>query len=308
MNYETFLGLDDTAVAAALQTSAAPCWAIAMGGTRRAYIAAGGVLAGPDDLMSYLQWADAAHRGVLTHLLRFGTQTVIAVEHVPRDRGPAYRAMLREGLMLLATGQERRAFYAHHNLRVRVVGDLEAIADALGAPDLVGQFFQLHADTAANGGPQLVYLLRGSGSVVGVEEAQLGYTLGQALRRPPTHTELVRAYYGMAVPPLSVYIGSGRPSLGSFRPPFLGGAEDLYWSQSPVMMLRAEDWRRIIFDHLWSRRTEQAREYAMDGTARRALTTALAAAEGQIIGVGVQHALGFWTAAPPAPLEREANG
>ena len=54
----------------------------------------------------------------------------------------------------------------------------------------------------------------------------------------------------------------------------------------------------MIYDHLWSRRTNSARQYAWDAARRADLAAAFAARDGQILGVGTQHPLGFWLADP----------
>ncbi len=294
MDLAGFLALDDAAAAAALQAGADPCWAIAMGGTRRAYIAQGGALRGPDDLSDYVQWAEAAQCAVLDQVAALGVQTIIAVVRLPGDRGPAYQAMARGALAALATAAPRRELYARRRMRVSATGDLPAIAAALAGPELQEQLAALAAHTAAAAGPRLIYLFRGPWVDPAVEEAQFGYRVGRELGRSPSRAELVRAYYGDDAPPLTVYVGSGRPRLGQLRPPFLGGDEDLYWAQAPLMRLRPETWRRIAYDHLWSRRTHSARDYAADPDSRRALVRSLAAVDGQVVGVGARHPLGFW--------------
>jgi hypothetical protein len=84
--------------------------------------------------------------------------------------------------------------------------------------------------------------------------------------------------------------------MGVLRPPYLWGAEDLYWSHGPLMRLRDRDWRRIIYDHLWARRTQGSRTYTSDETTRAMIAEALAAQDGLVSGLGSRHQLGFWVA------------
>ena len=51
------------------------CWAIALGGTRRAYIAEGGVLESAADLDAYFEWVEAAQMRLLDDFQ----------VHLPRD-------------------------------------------------------------------------------------------------------------------------------------------------------------------------------------------------------------------------------
>jgi hypothetical protein len=309
MDASRFLAQSDAELAAELQEHGEPCWAIAMGGTRRAYIAAGGTLAGMSDLPAYFAWSEAAQCAVIDRLIRLGVRTLIAVVRLPDDRGPNYRALAREALRALGTSPVRRELYQQHQLSVRVAGDHGALACALDAPEVVDHFSMLAKETAHADGARLVYLFRGPWIDMAAEEAMVGYQLGTQLGRPPSRAELIRAYYGDELPPLSVYVGSGRPQLGQLRPPFLGGAEDCYWAQPPLMRLTAKDWRRIIFDHLFARRTDSARRYPTDGESREMLVRALTEMDGQIVGLGVRHPLGFWAACEQATdFDNRRNG
>lgn len=296
MDRAHFLTLSEREVAVQLQQRTEPCWAIAMGGTRRAYIAEGGSLDRPQDAAAYLDWVEAAHCALLDQVFRLGVQTIISVVRLPADRGPSYDALVRVGLDRLARAEPRRELYQRHQLCVAVGGDLDRLGTELAAPGLIAELRDLAATTASAAGPRLIYLFRSGWIDAAVEEARLGFVVGTRLGRAPTLAELIDAYYGMQVAPLTLYLGSGRPQLADLRPPLLGGAEDLYWAQTPLTRLQPQDWRHIIFDHLWSRRTDSAREYTLNATSRAALAAALAARDGQILGVGTQHPLGFWLA------------
>jgi hypothetical protein len=292
MDEQSFLALSDTEIAARLRADRPPCWAVALGGTRRAYLAQGGVLATATDLDAYFVWVDAAQRQVLAQLYALGVETVIAVGRVAHDRGLIYQQASLQPLRALVDSPERRAFYNQHQLRVSVAGDLNGLSDALAAPDLAVRYGQLAKETASNTGPRLLYLFRGSWIDTAAEETHWGYRVGTRLGRSPTGAEVIQAYYGAQVPQLTIYIGSGRPRIAQLRPPFLTGAEDLYWSVASPIRLTRDDWCRLIFDHLWTRRTHSMRNYPADR--QRELATTLAIQDGQIIGLGTRHALGFW--------------
>jgi hypothetical protein len=289
---QTFLTLDDPQVAAYLRAGAPPCWALALGGTRRAYIAQGGVLATDSDLEAYFEWIDTIQRQLLTQLYALGVETVLTVGRVAKDRGAVYQQIVTRTLRGLTDSPARSDFYNQLNLRVCMAGDLAALGDALAAPDLVERCGQLAQKTANNTGPRLIYLFRGDWIDPAIEEASFGYQLGVRLGRLPTRSEVVQSFYGADIPPLTAYLGSGRPQIAHLRPPFLTGTEDLYWSVVSPIRLARRDWLRLIYDHLWSRRTHSARTYPAD--MRSQLASTLAAHDGQILGIGRRHALGFW--------------
>ncbi len=292
----TFQSLSETAIAKQVCEAGHSCWALAMGGTRRAYLAQGGILAAPSDLDGYYHWAEAAQREVFERLYRYGVESIVLIGRIPADRGAIYAAFLRETLQRLVGNAARRECYQRLQLRVRVAGAFDQIAAAVDAPDLPALFTELVETTAHASGPILTYLFRGSWHDPATEEAQYGYQLGMQLGHAPTRAELIQAYYAEPIPPLSVYVGSGRPRIGMLRPPFLCGNEDLYWSHGPLMRLDDHAWRRVIYDHLWARRTTGGRNYAADDHTLLTIRNALSAQDGRIIGIGRNHELGFWVA------------
>jgi hypothetical protein len=294
MEWPAFGALPDSAVAAHLQAARPPCWAVAGGGTRRAYLAQGGQLAHPTDLPHYLRWLEGEHRALLERLFDLGVTTLISTEHVPLDRGTTYLRYAVEGLRAAVDGPERRNWYAGRDIRVAIAGDVSLLATHLATPEIVDEWQRLVAETTQASGPTLIYLFRGDWIEAATEEAHIGYDLGIHLGRMPTRDELVHRFYGCPVPPLTVYLGSGRPHLRHLRPPFLGGYEDCYWSYNPLLQLSSRGIRRVIYDHLWNRRTIGSRSYADDAGARAALTTSLSAQADRVLGIGHKNALGFW--------------
>ncbi len=285
VDLETFLALDDRAVAEYVRERGTACWAVAVGGTRRAYIAQGGRLDRPADYPVYIEWLDHQDTVLLDQLFRLGVQTVVRVMRFPRDRGQEYAKLAGRALSELMTSASRRELHARHDLAVSIVA--HAAPGECRTPPLL---------TTSGRGPRLVYLLRGDWVAAGAEEAAIGYDLGRSLGRAPTLSELTNAFYGMDVPPLSVYVGSGRPRVANLLPPFIRGEEDLYWSQTPLLTLSGKEWRRIIFDHLWSRRTHSARGYELADAERAYLGESLRGEQGHLLGVGGRHRLGYWTA------------
>jgi hypothetical protein len=276
------------------------CWALALGGTRRAYIAQGGTLRSADDLDAYFRWVEAEQLNLLDRLYALGISTILTVGRLPHDRGASYSLFARRAVGAVLDSPNRRAFYARRDLRVAVAGDPGELATAIDDSTVVDRCAALHNETSHGRGGQLIYLFRGSWAD-GAEEARWGYRIGRTLGRVPTTADLIAGYYGMPVPPLTVYIGSGRTRIAHLRPPFLGGGEDCYWSANCPLRLSGDDWARILEDHLHARRTVSARDYPADPVARQSLATAISALDHHILGLGRLHSLGFWAPATTVP-------
>jgi adenosine tuberculosinyltransferase len=70
--------------------------------------------------------------------------------------------------------------------------------------------------------------------------------------RAPDRQDLIEAYYGLAVPDLSLFVGFSQPAL--FDVPLLTtGQEDLYATLAPSADLTERQLREILYDHLVTR-------------------------------------------------------
>lgn len=294
MDLSTFLSFDNKQIATLLHNAGSTCWAIALGGTRRAYLAQHGKLTDKSDVASYFQWLEKQQRQIFNQLYDMGVKIIIDISYVPTNRGNCYQSYAKRTIQGLVHSDNRRRWYNQRQLRVRAIGDMITLGRALDIPSLPIDFQRLTEETQTRYGPRLIYFFRGDWTNMATEEAHLGYQLGTQLGRAPTQAELTQAFYGEDIPKLSFYIGSGRPRLDVFRPPFISGSEDCYWSATSPVQLTLNDWRKIIYDHLYLRTTKGNREYFLDETSQRELTLAAQTLNGYILGIGQKHKLGFW--------------
>ena len=72
----------------------------------------------------------------------------------------------------------------------------------------------------------------------------------------PDKHQIVEAYYGEYIEARSLFIGFDRPTV--FDMPFIAtGSEDLYFTVSPSLYLDTLTLRKILYDHLYSRRVSE---------------------------------------------------
>jgi tuberculosinol/isotuberculosinol synthase len=70
----------------------------------------------------------------------------------------------------------------------------------------------------------------------------------------PNKRQIVENYYGEEMPPVSLFIGFDRFS--AFDMPLIAtGSEDLYFTVSPSFYMSDLQLRRILYDHLFTRKT-----------------------------------------------------
>jgi len=117
-----------------------------------------------------------------------------------------------------------------------------------------------------------------------------------------TYQEAIAALYGENIPPASLYLSTGKPLLSSLQiPPLLmSGPLQGYWSQRPGYSLDEAQFRAILHDYAYLRRTWLEDK---TGRAEQALAHRETWEKGLTLGVGTR--LGpFWY---PAPIGNE-NG
>jgi len=121
---------------------------------------------------------------------------------------------------------------------------------------------------------------------------------------PQTPAQAVQAFYGEPVPPISLYLGSGKPVFSSaWLPPFLTGSEKIqcYWLQKPGYSLDESQLRVIFYDYAYLRQTWQADK---GGRAEQALVYRHAWESAPVLGLG--RRLGaYWYPSPFPPVQPE---
>lgn len=72
-----------------------------------------------------------------------------------------------------------------------------------------------------------------------------------------SQAELIRALYGEDLPPAPLCLSYGKPMMGAdFLPPFLHADRvQCYWTQKPGYTMTDLEWRRILYDYAFLRKT-----------------------------------------------------
>ena len=84
--------------------------------------------------------------------------------------------------------------------------------------------------------------------------------------------EAIELLYGRYIPPAQLYLDFGKLIISpDIVPPFLKGVMDCYWTQQPGYRLTQENFRRILYDSLYTRKTwkEDKRGRALEAVKMR---------------------------------------
>lgn len=236
------------------------------------------------------------HRMVFAHGVR-----VVVAPHFGADllrRGSAYTRTVLGGLLRLGEDAVNREMF-EAGLRVRFYGDYEEVLDTPGYRPMLEACANLTAATESGDGPLLLIGLFADAPYPKL--ARLSVEFANKRGRPPNRQELIEAYYGLAVPDLSLYLGYLRPAL--FDIPLLAtGQEDLYVTLAPSADLIEGQLREILYDHLVTRRIPEADYEGLSGEALAALLEYNERHRGVTLGTGrIDSLTGLWNPLLPSP-------
>jgi adenosine tuberculosinyltransferase len=198
------------------------------------------------------------------------------------NRGPAYVEYGLGGLMRLAEDEIYQEMFAA-GLRIRFYGDYEEVLDTPTLRPVLEACRDLMSATASGGGPLLMIGLFADAPYPTI--ARLSVAFAERHARPPDRQELIEAYYGIALPGLSLFVGFLQPQF--FDVPLIStGEEDLYFTLNPSPDLTARQLREILYDHLVTRRVPEINYGALSEEAQAALAEYNELHSGVTVGIG----------------------
>jgi len=279
--------LDDFLVTplASLREIAPATMVYTQGGTRRAAALAG--MSPESD--EYIQFTRRNMIRCVEMLFRSGVQHVFIMAITPdnyRESG-AYRDRLIAFTDWGIAGPEALADYGRFGWRVRLLGS-EAIPALQPTAERLQQ----------TDGQSTLWCL-----AVPDEDAPWRQVLAAA-RQPgvTTRAETVRALYGEDIPPISMFLSTGKPSFThNLLPPLLVGKVQCYWRQQPGHSLTEREWRLILYDYAYTRATWRQDK---EGRAETAVSHRTAWENAPTLGLGIRLGA-FWYPAPTFPSQTD---
>ena len=266
-------------------------------GTRRWYLIHRRENPEADDYLTTIIRRQAElHRMVFAHGVSvivapgFGTELL--------KRGSTYTHYILGGLLQLADDAVYQEMFAA-GMQIRFYGDYEEVLNTPSLRPLLQACTQLTAATKSKKGPLLLI-----GLFAGTPYQTLARLSVEFAKRegyPPNRQELIEAYYGLAVPDLSLYLGFAQPSL--FDVPLLTtGEEDLYVTLAPSPSLTEKQLREILYDHLVTRPTAEISYESLSNEAQEALAEYNKRYSGATLGIGrIDPLTGIWNPILPYP-------
>ena len=249
-----------------------------------------------DYLTTIIRRQAELHRMVFAHGVGvivapgFGTELL--------TRGSAYTHYILGGLLQLADDAVYQEMFAA-GLQIRFYGDYEEVLNSPSLRPLLQACAQLTAATESNEGPLLLIGLFADTPYQTL--ARLSVEFAKREGYPPNRQQLIEAYYGTAVPDLSLYLGFAQLAL--FDAPLLAtGQEDLYATLAPSPSLTENQLREILYDHLVTRPAAEISYESLSNEALEALAEYNKRYSGATLGIGrIDPLTGIWNPILPYP-------
>jgi tuberculosinol/isotuberculosinol synthase len=181
-----------------------------------------------------------------------GVDTLVAPMVGPDlfSRGEAYLHLAAQMLIMFAQGQAFVDFYNAYDVRVRFYGDYQRYLTGTPCESALDAFEEVTRRTASHHGCRLFWGMFAQDATRAV--AEFAVRFHREYGYLPDKRQIVEAYYGEYVEPVSFYIGFGKPAAFDM-PLIVTGNEDLYFTVSPSPYLDQHMLRYILYDHLYVR-------------------------------------------------------
>ncbi len=288
MKIETFLNLPTAEVAQLVRDAGPKVCVFPINGTRRWFILEHPEQASTDFVDSYLQITWQRQLELYKLFFDHGIDTLLTPVFGPDllERGEEYQRLVEPGLLWLAQDQDLLDFYDAYNVRVRIYGDTHRYFKNTPYAHTLDTFDELAKRTAHHTRYRLFFGVCAHDSAETV--AEIGIRFHQEHKCLPDKRQIVEAYYGEYVEPVDFFIGFDRFTV--FDMPLIStGNEDLYFTVNPSPYLNAHTLRLILYDHLYTRRTDETSYETLSPQDWAWMKNFYQANQGQVLGLGIKR-------------------
>ena len=231
---------------------------------------------------AFAQWSHEQMLKTISMLMSYQIRHLFVPLLLPnqfKEQTPNYREKLEGWVEWGIASQMMLDFYRTNQWRVRLLGTEQL-------PNLHATAEHLYQTDQASEQQTLWWY------IVPDQEQAWQTIFGATQQHTITNrAEAIQAIYGEAIAPAELFISFGKPMLNAHViPPLLVGELQCYWTQKPGYTLSEEEFRQILYDFAFLRKTWQA-----DKTERTQAALAFRQhwERGPILGLGQQ--LGpFW--------------
>lgn len=257
LSKDDFMQLPQKQLASLVKNSGSSVCAFPINGTRRWFMLEhADIPQGVDAMSYYMEMAGQEHIRVFTMIFDQGISTILSPTFGPdiMERGEEYTRMAADGMRHLVEDPKFLDFYETYEVRVRFYGEYRKYFAGTDFEPLCDLFDELSDRTAHFDKNRLFWGLFAHDAVQPIAELSVQYY--QETGNIPQKEDLISAYYGEDVSPVDFFVGFDK--FASFDMPLLTtGEEDLYFTVAPSLYITEEQFREILYDHLFTRKLEE---------------------------------------------------
>ncbi len=224
--------------------------------------------------------------------------------HILKKRSKNYAKMAIHAIEQLTIDQQYLDLYKSSNVKVGFYGDYQKEFDQDVAESLSGKIDAIKKQTAGNQQNRLFWGICAHDAINTV--AQLSVEEYLKTGAAPNKERLIELYYGDKVDPIDLYISSSKPRV--FDVPLISsGRESLYFTVAPSPYMDQQQFRTILYDHLFHRTATNSMYNIQEEDQERSwesLRHFYHINKGSTLGVGVRSKeLGIWHPLPQVQVE-----
>jgi len=248
-----------------------------------------------DPVTAYMDIAGKRHIEIYKLIFDHGIETLITPVIGPEilaTRDAYMQKIGGEGLARLATHPDVLSFYKEDGVRVRFYGEYHTHLSGTPYEYLSSQFDGLTKTTSGNNRFRLFFGAFADNLNATKVVVELAMKYYQEQGTLPTRERIVEMYYGEYVEKADIFIGFDR--FTAFDYPLLNsGEEDLYFTVAPSLYMNEEQLRSILYDHVFSRRTQEPEYNDLSSEELQSLKKYYHFSRASVMGIGlVQN--GIW--------------
>lgn len=298
MKLENFLTLPTSEIASLVYESDSRTFAFPINGTRRWFLLEQLNAENEDISVDYVKKMIDAHVQQYRLFFEHGVYTFLAPIFGPDllERGHEYSDMAIRGTEELARSPAFLQLYDEFQVCVRFYGNYKSFLQGTEYAFLLDIFAEIEERTAKYTQHRLFFGVCANDATETIAELSVKFYLEH--QRIPQKNELIEAYYGEYVDPLSVFIGFDKFTM--FDVPLVAtGNEDLYFTVGPSLYMDKLQLREILYDHLFTRRLEETDYSALTSEDLALMHEFYKVNRNMTLGVGERQAHGdYWYPTP----------
>eukprot|EP01132_Coremiostelium_polycephalum_P009377 gene9377-11519_t len=312
MDIDEFLALPNTAVKQIVKKhSHHKTIVFAYDGTRRSYLIETGLPNSNHQIttevkIDYNEYSKTAFKKLLklmVMMFELGIKTIVYPMwfHTLELRGPEYLPKFAQylwGLQAIIDDQDLMNLYESCGIRIIFYGEYLKFLERCQDYKLLELFELIMEKTKHHSKKTILF-------GVNIQEPSQ-YLINKAVDfyvrngKYPSKSELIKEYYGVEVEDVSFYIGfdrfttDGRPILISDK-----GNEDLYYTVSPHSFFSIEQFKKILYDHIFCRTIANCKEYKVKVMDVELMKNFYESNQNNILGCGAVQKYGnYWYPLP----------